>query len=317
MPPVPEFLEQLLGSGDYSDLTLVCKGEEFRVHKAIVCSQSPMIATAVAGHFKEARTATMEVDFDLEILKCMLDYMYKGKYDTTPARPTQPTQPVQSTQDAESSEASPAKESKQKDCPTIDDILLHNARVNGIADYYGVADLANLSASTISQVLEKNWSADRFCNLIQKIAGLTADENIRQSLARAATLHVTDLLDEDVFSKGMIANDMAPEVLKTVGSYLKQVLDRLAKTQAEVKAKNDVIANREENLGELTLVLSSLRSCDKRECKKPFGCLIQKPSENRQQENRWLIQCAYCKCRHVYDSKRCTAILASPPPPRT
>lgn len=46
------FISKLLGSGDYSDLTLVCEGETFKVHRAIVCSQSPVIAAAVNGCFE-------------------------------------------------------------------------------------------------------------------------------------------------------------------------------------------------------------------------------------------------------------------------
>lgn len=45
-------LHQLLHSGDYSDLTLTCQGEVFKLHKAVVCPQSPVIATAVRGNFK-------------------------------------------------------------------------------------------------------------------------------------------------------------------------------------------------------------------------------------------------------------------------
>lgn len=43
---------KLLNSGEYSDFTIVCEGEEFRVHKAIVCPQSPVIAAALKSEFK-------------------------------------------------------------------------------------------------------------------------------------------------------------------------------------------------------------------------------------------------------------------------
>jgi hypothetical protein len=46
------FLAQLLESPEFSDLTFVCSGEEFRVHKAIVCTQSAPIKAAVQGGFK-------------------------------------------------------------------------------------------------------------------------------------------------------------------------------------------------------------------------------------------------------------------------
>lgn len=45
-------LRRLLDSGEHSDLTLTCQGEEFRLHKAVVCLQSPVIAAALRGNFK-------------------------------------------------------------------------------------------------------------------------------------------------------------------------------------------------------------------------------------------------------------------------
>jgi hypothetical protein len=44
-------LAQLMGSEKYSDLKLVCEGHEFRVHKAIVCSQPPVLTAACDGAF--------------------------------------------------------------------------------------------------------------------------------------------------------------------------------------------------------------------------------------------------------------------------
>lgn len=41
----------LMRSGQYSDVTLVCQGKEFKIHKLVVCSQSPVIAAALRGEF--------------------------------------------------------------------------------------------------------------------------------------------------------------------------------------------------------------------------------------------------------------------------
>jgi hypothetical protein len=45
-------LSQLLQSSEYSDFTLVCQGQEFHLHKNVVCVQSPMINAALKGDFK-------------------------------------------------------------------------------------------------------------------------------------------------------------------------------------------------------------------------------------------------------------------------
>jgi len=50
--PHTSALAQLMGSEKYSDLKLVCEGHEFRVHKAIVCSQSPVLTAACDGAFQ-------------------------------------------------------------------------------------------------------------------------------------------------------------------------------------------------------------------------------------------------------------------------
>lgn len=43
-------LAQMMMSGEFSDLIFICRGQEFKVHKAIVCS--PVIKAAVQGEFE-------------------------------------------------------------------------------------------------------------------------------------------------------------------------------------------------------------------------------------------------------------------------
>lgn len=49
-------LRQALGrikdTDQYCDLKLLCRGREFKVHQAIVCPQSSVLAAAVSGNFK-------------------------------------------------------------------------------------------------------------------------------------------------------------------------------------------------------------------------------------------------------------------------
>ena len=41
-----------MGSEKYSDLKFVCQRQEFKVHKAIVCTQSRVLAAACDGGFQ-------------------------------------------------------------------------------------------------------------------------------------------------------------------------------------------------------------------------------------------------------------------------
>ena len=42
---------RLMGSGEYSDMKLVCDGREFQVHKVVMCTQSRVLSAAIDGDF--------------------------------------------------------------------------------------------------------------------------------------------------------------------------------------------------------------------------------------------------------------------------
>ena len=60
-------LAKLMRSGDYSDMTLVCEGHEFKAHRAVVCSQSRVIGAAMEGRFEVDPPRNSENDTDLEV----------------------------------------------------------------------------------------------------------------------------------------------------------------------------------------------------------------------------------------------------------
>lgn len=45
-------LVQMMNSGQYSDMSLSCNGEIFKVHKAVVVGQSDVIKAAAEGNFR-------------------------------------------------------------------------------------------------------------------------------------------------------------------------------------------------------------------------------------------------------------------------
>ncbi|OXV08566.1 hypothetical protein Egran_03671 [Elaphomyces granulatus] len=70
-------------SPKYSDLTIICGGEVFSAHRAVVCPRSGYFARACDGEFKEASTRTIELINQQPILiRKVLEYLYMGDYTT-------------------------------------------------------------------------------------------------------------------------------------------------------------------------------------------------------------------------------------------
>ncbi|KAI0405966.1 hypothetical protein F4802DRAFT_596639 [Xylaria palmicola] len=304
---------KLLSSGEYSDLTIMCEGQEFHVHKAIVCTQSPIIAAAMKSNFKEAKTNTIEVNFDLITLKCMLDYLYKGDYEE---KPTGFAKPLSSTSTLPGpASITPQQGSKEPPDTSINDILLYHAYVNFIADYYAVGGLSQMTLTKLKKVLDENWSGKVFYEFLKQTKDRIGDNNLRQLLVDMAASHIVELMKDSSLVPGAVGNDMAAEILAATMVFIKNTQARLTKKNAELnaelnaeKAKSNALF---ENLEELVSVSWSTRSCCKRDCTQIFGCAIQSPRHNP--EKRYFVRCSSCGCRHKYDKAANAAILAPPP----
>ncbi|KAI9651107.1 hypothetical protein NHQ30_001144 [Ciborinia camelliae] len=96
----PPFINQLYATGKYSDLIIKCQGKKFKLHRAIVCSQSKPLSAAIDHGFKvirlqcdvecfvyadtkvqEATTGEINLEDDeAEIVGYMIDFIYSGSY---------------------------------------------------------------------------------------------------------------------------------------------------------------------------------------------------------------------------------------------
>ncbi|KAH7122914.1 hypothetical protein EDB81DRAFT_951918 [Dactylonectria macrodidyma] len=98
----PSVLANLLESGKYSDVTLICQEKSFRLHKAVICSQSPVMSAALTGNFMEAATGTLSANaYDIDTVQRMIDFFYLGKYQVEfPQLPTFPAKDSPNTSDS-------------------------------------------------------------------------------------------------------------------------------------------------------------------------------------------------------------------------
>ncbi|KAK3112447.1 hypothetical protein LTR53_011284 [Teratosphaeriaceae sp. CCFEE 6253] len=95
-----ECVQSLHESDEYSDLTIVCGDDTYKVHKAIVCTQSPVLRAACkAGTLKEGAENTIALfplstlvsDDDLDrddpaAVRRMIHFLSHGDYDVAPWR---------------------------------------------------------------------------------------------------------------------------------------------------------------------------------------------------------------------------------------
>ncbi|CAI6302774.1 unnamed protein product [Periconia digitata] len=76
-------LKDSLASGEYSDLTITCGKDTYKVHKLIVCQQSKFFKGAMTFPGKEAQNNSIDLsDDEPDIIRILMNYLYSGNYET-------------------------------------------------------------------------------------------------------------------------------------------------------------------------------------------------------------------------------------------
>ncbi|KAJ6644143.1 Speckle-type POZ protein [Pseudolycoriella hygida] len=78
--PKSTFLDDfnnILNTGDFTDVTVTCKGQRFNAHKAILAARSPVFAAMFRSEMKEVESGLIDItDMEADILMEMLQYIY-------------------------------------------------------------------------------------------------------------------------------------------------------------------------------------------------------------------------------------------------
>jgi len=151
---------KLLRSEKYSDLTIVCQGRGFKVHKAILCPQSEVISKLCDIDMLERKTGVIEhEEFDADTVERMIDFAYEKEYKVVRRPGYEPTHAVEDSitgvgslaiEDAptaggitlqqDTADAPMPDDEEPTELSFTDKWVIH-ARVYGLADYYDMREL--------------------------------------------------------------------------------------------------------------------------------------------------------------------------------
>jgi len=190
-----EAMNVLLKSAKYSDLTLVCKGREFYVHRAVLCPKSTFFDAACSGGFKESYSGRIELEDDPAIVERMISYVYTLDY-----RDEEHRQP-----ESGSCDPMPCDETsdsgREEDQPAL--LGTTSVRVYTIADKYDIPPLKELSKTKFETWGEKNWARKEFSDIIREIFECTpkSDRGLRDIAIRIVALHADVLIQKDYFRR--------------------------------------------------------------------------------------------------------------------
>ncbi|RYC56137.1 hypothetical protein CHU98_g10072 [Xylaria longipes] len=283
---------RLLNIKGFSDFTLTCHGKRFGLHKAIICSQSSVMANTLRGGsevslyssqlewlcvhtYQEAMAGFLHVPFDIESVNHLLEFMYTGDYQLSPDPALELLSSGES-DDSSSAQVAPSavklglsNGTYEPGIPTtVSERLTCHTRMDSIASYYDVPALSALSRSKVDDILVHEWSADAFYDLVQESLDSTSDQEYYQMLAAKAVEHADELAPRHMFEKGGVAERLAPYMLPILMTNLKatearrqELTTNLCLEKTKLEEEDQKSANRSKALEACVQLLNANPRC--------------------------------------------------------
>ncbi|KAI5927026.1 hypothetical protein F4810DRAFT_706982 [Camillea tinctor] len=249
---MPSFIVELWNSGDYSDFVLVCEGQRINAHKAIVCTQSPVLAACLRSGLKETQENAVDVNFALSVCQQMVRFLYTGDYEVPLAEqieiPPQSSgsQPLSvdggdgAPKDANTNttlpqdSSSPNQDSAAKDnyLPS----LYFHVQMNSIADYYEIRALSKSSRTRIHDHFISKWSARDFTEVVKKASEFTGDKQFFKMIGSLAATHIEELGKSADFVALVLPDSMTAEIISVCGQRLQKAKEDNMGLEAQLQA---------------------------------------------------------------------------------
>ncbi|EQL02082.1 speckle-type POZ protein-like protein [Ophiocordyceps sinensis CO18] len=299
-------LANMMLSGEFSDLKFVSQGHEIKVHKAVVCGQSPVIKAAVQGEFEESRTNTINMEkFNLETVKQLVKFLYTGDYDDVDG----------------ASVRGPGTA-----MPNAVASLTHHVCLNSIGDYYAIDELVSLADKKIAaridaQGEDKTWVPSLPAVTKQALES-TSDSKLLRTLASASVQKIAILVNLDDFGKLESISDFSLEVLKCCAQKLQDLTNQVNERarqledikihsvvesqsyEKKIKEKEAKSRSHEQKIKEKETMIDAFQHfvhvmrdtyyCRNMTCNVEFGGVTWSPVDG-------IFRCSVCKCKHEED----------------
>lgn len=172
---------RFIESGQYSDLTISCHGREFKVHKAILCPQSEVIAKLCDIAMKERHTGMIEhQEFDEATMERMVDFAYKRNYGVTRRPKGLASEVIRDLVGSEVNEDGVIITKGEHNKLSAPDLWVIHARVYGLADYYDMMELRDHAYGCFMGVVDDEWEdviMDGFIDVVREVSKRTTPYN--------------------------------------------------------------------------------------------------------------------------------------------
>lgn len=254
----------LFESGEYSDFSIACNDRVFKVHKAIVCPQSPVLAAAINGDFQvgsipyshfiqgidadyciqEAKTGVVKIDgFDVDTVEAMINFLY-GKMTGILQEPVLKAE-AKTAGGASTMMTKEEYHAKQSE----DDIrtkLLGLVQMNAIADYYDVATLRAHTNVGIRELFEVNeWTTETFLDAANATASSTGDVVLHHMFAEFTAKYVEELNSdhcEPDFDGLVSLKSFAVTLMEHSSSHIQRLKRSLNLTKTKLNMSKEALA---------------------------------------------------------------------------
>jgi hypothetical protein len=247
----------LFGNDEYADLEIRCEGRSFKVHKAIICTASSVIASACRHAMQEKNTGVIEhTQYDAKSLERLISYVYTQDYTVDNSSSTEPPNKAPRIDLIDSDDDSMLK---PPDPSTVNERLIGHIRVYAIADYYGIDGLKDLATSRVEVICDREELQPRgFLDVVKEVHGSTLNNTGGFSgwLCVMAQISSDTLIKDQAFMEELALADgaqgFAVELLGNLAESLKDVRTELRGTEHDLGKKLGELRQKNNQLVQLT-----------------------------------------------------------------